>query len=155
MQFTKQQILDLQQSWANGIMAIGQALNSDDNYIELGKQFVEDHYLIDDKQPLLFKPTCAKDIPFRNTLAGACAYFVSGDTNFPEDTGFALKQWIEIKFMNNQIMLLDNIAIAMGEYILTAKDGNTVKAEYTLGYKYDAANKAKIFLHHSSVPYGQ
>ena len=46
------------------------------------------------------------------------------------------------------------VAIAMGDYLFTcATTSEDVKVEYTFGYKRNADGKARIFLHHSSVPY--
>jgi hypothetical protein len=155
MYFTAQTIEKLQRSWADGIIAIGQASLSSDDYQNLAQQFVRDHYLFQDDKPLLFKPTRACDIPFRGTIQGATSYFVGGDQNFPEDNGFALEPWLDIKFKNYEMLLEDELAIAMGEYYLTSKQDKCIKVEYTLGYKLDASGVAKIFLHHSSFPFSR
>ena len=43
----------------------------------------------------------------------------------------------------------------MGTYYFTsADDGSESKVEYTFGYKKNADGKVRIFLHHSSLPYG-
>ena len=76
---------------------------------------------------------------------------------YAEARGFAInggKGWSEVVFDNHGIVLNDSIAIAMGEYIFTcATSGEESKVEYTFGYKRNADGKARIFLHHSSVPY--
>ena len=42
---------------------------------------------------VFFKPTLAHGKnAFRSTKNGALSYFVAGDPEFPEDTGFALKR---------------------------------------------------------------
>lgn len=41
--------------------------------------------------PILFKPKLAADQPFRPDLAGTLSYFVTGNDNYAEDKGFALK----------------------------------------------------------------
>merc|ERR1719409_1774023 len=42
----------------------------------------------------------------------------------------------------------------MGDYVFTcATTGDKVRVEYTFGYKRNEDGKARIFLHHSSVPY--
>ena len=49
---------------------------------------------------VLFKPTLSQgEQTFRTTKEGALAYFVGGNKSFPQDTGFALKNWekVEIK----------------------------------------------------------
>jgi hypothetical protein len=155
MYFTAQIIEKLQRSWADGIIAIGQASLNGNDYKQLAQQFVQDHYLFTQDKPLLFKPTRASEIPFRSTLAGATSYFVGGDSSFPEDNGFALEPWLDIKFHNYEILLEDEFAIAMGEYYLTSKQDKCIKVEYTFGYKLDDNNEAKIFLHHSSFPFSR
>ncbi len=76
-----------------------------------------------------------------------------------EDAGFAInggKGWKEVVFANHQIELNADTAIAMGSYDFTcATTGDVATVEYTFGYKRSAEDgKARIFLHHSSVPYG-
>ena len=79
--------------------------------------------------------------------------------NSDEDAGFAInggKGWKEVVFANHQIELNADTAIAMGSYDFTcATTGDVATVEYTFGYKRSAEDgKARIFLHHSSVPYG-
>ena len=51
---------------------------------------------------VFFKPTLAfGPRTFRPTKEGALAYFVGGNPNFPEDTGFALKGWTAARYDNN------------------------------------------------------
>merc|ERR1719183_1853675 len=90
------------------------------------------------------------------------SYFVGGkefgDDGIPEDGGFAInggRGWSNVVFDNHQIDLNGNSAIAMGNYYFTdATDGSKTKVEYTFGYKKNVDGKVRIFLHHSSVPYG-
>merc|ERR1711998_636017 len=112
---------------------------------------------------VLFKPTKATKNPFRPTGESAMSYFV-GAENFPgstkfkgEDAGFAInggKGWKKVVFTNHQIQLLGSSAIAMGSYVFTcATTGDKATVEYTFGYQRNKDGKARIFLHHSSVPY--
>merc|ERR1711939_706419 len=111
---------------------------------------------------VLFKPTKAAEYQFRPTGADAMSYFVGGkvvNDGYDEDAGFAInggKGWKEIVFENHQIDLNGPVAIAMGEYVFTcATTGEDSKVEYTFGYKRNEDGKARIFLHHSSVPYSE
>merc|ERR1711871_15320 len=74
-----------------------------------------------------------------------------------EDAGFAInggKGWSRVQFDNHQVDLSGNIAIAMGQYVFTcATTCEESRVEYTFGYKRNEDGKARIFLHHSSVPY--
>ena len=155
MYFTAQIIEKLQRSWADGIIAIGQASLNGNDYKQLAQQFVQDHYLFAQDKPLLFKPTCAYKKPFRNDAAGALSYFVADNADFDEDSGFALEPWVDIKFDNNNMQCEENSAVVMGEYHLTSKQDKCIKVEYTFGYKLDDNNEAKIFLHHSSFPFNR
>merc|ERR1711988_2005647 len=111
---------------------------------------------------VLFKPTKATNNPFRPTGEDAMSYFVgadamSNDKFKGEDAGFAInggRGWSDVVFTNHQIDLNGPLAIAMGSYVFTAADtGDKVTVEYTFGYKRNDDGKARIFLHHSSVPY--
>ena len=109
---------------------------------------------------VLFKPTKAAKYPFRPTGGEAMSYFVGGsvvDGGYEEDAGFAInggKGWKNVMFANHQIDLNGPVAIAMGSYVFTcATTNDDVKVEYTFGYKRNEDGKARIFLHHSSVPY--
>ncbi len=76
-----------------------------------------------------------------------------------EDGGFAInggKGWSDVVFTNHQIDLNGPIAIAMGSYLFTcAATAEQLHVEYTFGYKRNSDGKARIFLHHSSVPYSE
>merc|ERR1719163_2514048 len=114
------------------------------------------------KSDVLFKPTKATKNPFRPTADDAMSYFVGADamqnSKFKgEDAGFAInggKGWEKVVFRNHQIELLGESAIAMGDYVFTdATTKDEVRVEYTFGYRKNDDGKARIFLHHSSVPY--
>merc|ERR1712061_820071 len=91
--------------------------------------------------------------PFRLDTPAALSYFVSGNTAFPEDKGFALKPWTAVRFENNGVLLEGTTALAMGNYYFTATDGSETKVEYTFGYFRDSEGKLRINLHHSSLPF--
>ena len=102
---------------------------------------------------VLFKPTKAKESQFRLSFEGAKSYFIGGDENFSEDSGFALQPWTNVRFENASVVLNEKTAIAMGNYFFTELNGNLVKVEYTFGYFLDSKQCLKINLHHSSLPY--
>merc|ERR1711965_677264 len=103
---------------------------------------------------VLFKPTKAKESQFRLSFEGAKSYFIGGDENFSEDSGFALQPWTNVRFENASVILNEKTATAMGNYFFTDIQGNIVKVEYTFGYFLDLKGFLKINLHHSSLPYG-
>ena len=103
---------------------------------------------------VLFKPTLAAEKQFRNTFDGALSYFVGGNETYPEDTGFALKQWKNVRWENAGIINSNsNMAVAMGNYYFANQEGEETKVEYTFCYKKDSNGEVKIVAHKSAFPY--
>lgn len=101
---------------------------------------------------VLFKPTLTVNPQtFRTTRRGALAYFVGDDAAFPQDTGFALKDWTQCRTETVGILLLGNSATSMGKVILTDKNGNVVTVDKTWGWVKDDKGQLRIVLHHSSL----
>jgi hypothetical protein len=104
--------------------------------------------------PVLFKPTLTfGEKTFRTTKEGALAYFVGGDSNFPNDTGFALKGWEKYEYKNAAVYINGDMALTMGNVILTDKTGKVTTVDKTWGFKKDPQGKLRIVLHHSSLPF--
>lgn len=104
--------------------------------------------------PIQFKPTLAAEQPFRPDMEGTLSYFVSGNPDYPEDGGFAIKPWTKVRFDNHNVKIFGNKAIAMGHYYFTAKaTGEETKVEYTKGYVKTEDGRVLIFLQDSSLPY--
>lgn len=148
---TEDEIREYQKKWADGVILIGNLYSHNEHYEAYAKFFVEDLY--NTFPDVLFKPTKASVVKFRNTYEDALSYFITGD--IIEDTGFALEQWSDIDFKNNKIYIQGNIATVMGEYTFKSdKTNKVITAEYTFGYlKCKKSNKLKIYLQHSSIPY--
>jgi hypothetical protein len=103
---------------------------------------------------VLFKPTLTvAPQTFRTTRAGALAYFVGGDNQFPKDTGFALKGWTKCEAKNAAIFIAGDSATSMGHVHITGKDGKITTVDKTWGYVKDDAGRMRIVLHHSSLPF--
>jgi hypothetical protein len=103
---------------------------------------------------VLFKPTLATGAnTFRTTQQSALSYFVGGDKNFPEDSGFALKGWKKYEFKNAAVYINGDMALTMGNVFLTDKAGKLTVVNKTWGFKKDPKGQLKIVLHHSSLPY--
>ena len=102
-----------------------------------------------------FKPTKASDSQFRGDVKAAISYFIGSDSDFSEDEGFALNPWVKVDFENNSINIINDIAIAMGNYFFTDNDGRKTKVEYSFVYKKNDIGDLKIILHHSSLPYSK
>ena len=56
---------------------------------------------------VLFKPTLASVQQFRRTKEAALSYFIGGNSNFDEDSGFALLGWKAVRFENIGIKIED------------------------------------------------
>lgn len=106
--------------------------------------------------PVLFKPTLTTaPQTFRPTREGALSYFVGGNTNFPQDKGFALNGWRSVEIRNMAIHLQGRTALSMGNVLLTDKRGKVTTVDKTWGYVRDDKGALRIVLHHSSLPVTQ
>ena len=145
------EVKDAQRAWGEGIVAIATAHTNGGDYVGLGTNHVSTLYAYQ-MGPVLFKPTLAATDQFRPTIQTALSYFVASNNACPEDQGFAIKGWINVRFENSDVIIDGNTALAMGNYFFTAPDGAEVKVEYTFGYIQDDDGKLRIQLHHSSMP---
>ncbi len=149
---TKEEVVNFQQEWGQNVVEIGQLFLSGKSFKEFTYSFVERFYAYDEGS-VLFKPTRAAHKQFRTTFKGAISYFISGDEDFPEDTGFALQPWVKVRFENLGFILESTYAISMGNYFFTDRNDKVKKVEYTIGYIRTKNGKLKINLHHSSMPF--
>ena len=147
----KADISNAQRAWGDGIVAIANAHLSGEDYVGIARNHVETLYAYG-ISPVLFKPTLAAEEQFRPNFESALSYFVASNNECPEDKGFAIKGWTNVRFENSDMILRDDSAIAMGNYFFTGQDGNEVKVEYTFGYIMDENGALRINLHHSSMP---
>ena len=70
------------------------------------------------------------------------------------NSAFVLKPWKKINFAERKIIILNELALSMGNYFFQGIDGgDEVKVEFTFGYVKDKDNNLLINLHHSSIPY--
>ena len=151
---TKQQVLEAQEKWGNGVVKIGTLKNQRTECESFTSSFLDERYAFDSSL-VIFKPTKCEIQQFRPTKAEALSYFIAGDDRAcNEDKGFAIQPWTKVRFENAGIILEEERAISMGNYFFTDLDGNEAKVEYTFGYKL-INNELKIDLHHSSFPYKQ
>ena len=146
---TKEDVMGAQKAWGDAVVAIGKAGN---NAPSVAEEAARTAYAFD-LGPIQFKPTLVSEHPFRPDLEGTLSYFVSGNDNYKEDKGFALKPWSNVRFDNDTVKIQNNIAIAMGHYYFTGPDGKETKVEYTKGYVKTPDNRVLIFLQDSSLPY--
>ena len=141
-----------QKCWANYILRIGNLYRKKKNFEDLTNSMIEELYKFSDEE-IIFKPTLAKEKNFRFRVDEVLSYFLGNNKNFPEDKGFAIKEWKDIKFKNLKIKQIGNIVISVGLYTFVDKKNTKLKVEYTFIYEKDKTDNLKIILHHSSIPF--
>ena len=146
------EVENIQKDWGANLVKLGNLKGNFESCENEASQMIKRLYGYDNGI-VLFKPTKAKESQFRLSFEGAKSYFIGGDENFSEDSGFALQPWTNVRFENVSVILNEKTAIAMGNYFFTELNGNVVKVEYTFGYFLDSKQCLKINLHHSSLPY--
>jgi hypothetical protein len=146
-----------QTTWCDALTTIGRIYNEGGDYRAITSQLIDDLY--DYKEgTVFFKPTLAYGAnAFRSTKKGALSYFIGGDPDFAEDTGFALKRWVKVRYDNNAaqngIQVHDDIAITMGHFYLTSSDGTEITVEKTLVFRRCSDGKLRLCAHKSALPY--
>ena len=140
-----------QKAWGEGIVAIANAHKNDGDYVFIASNHINTLYAYQ-MGPVLFKPTLAAIDQFRPTFDTALSYFVASNNACPEDKGFAIKGWTNVRFENSEVIIDGGTALAMGNYYFTDPQGAEVKVEYTFGYIKDDQGNLRIQLHHSSMP---
>lgn len=149
---TKSQIHETQKKWGDGIVKIGALKDNESECLEFTSSFLNSLYDFENND-VLFKPTKAADEQFRPNFQMALSYFLGGSKSYcTEDEGFAMKPWLDVKFVNSGFIIENERAIAMGNYFFTDSSGAVAKVEYTFGYKLRNGSLF-IDLHHSSLPF--
>ena len=148
---TKEDVVSIQKKWSDGLLEIVNQHQNNLDFTSCASEFIDRLYDYQNTE-VLFKPTLAKEIQFRNSKDAALSYFIGNNSNFSEDNGFALKGWSNVKWENSGIQLFENIAIAMGNYYFTNNEG-TIKVEFSFVYKRDNNGDLRIILHDSHLPY--
>ena len=149
---TKEEVLSVQKQWSDGLLNIGRLYSEKGDCNQEATNYLSELYGFHIGE-VLFKPTLASVQQFRLTKEAALSYFIGGNSNFDEDSGFALLGWKAVRFENIGIKIEGNIAIAMGNYFFQKEDDSEVKVEYTFVYKKDDSGKLYIILHDSHFPY--
>lgn len=147
-----------QQAWCDALVKIGKLHDEGGDYKGFASKVLSDAYNYDHGK-VFFKPTLAfGEQTFRNDKKGALAYFVGGDSNYPDDKGFALKPWVKARYdnagpNNEGIQIYGSVAITMGNVWVTSKDGQEVMVDKTWVFKKGADGKLRIIVHKSSLPF--
>ena len=152
---TEAQVLQAQQAWCAGLLSISQAYASGGftKAKATANQVLDQAYAYQ-YGPVAFKPTLTVNPQtFRPTKAGALAYFVGGDPNFPNDKGFAIKPWKTCVVRNQVIHLHGMFATTMGNVDLTNDKGALTTVDKTWTFIREPDGSIRIVLHHSSLPF--
>ena len=149
---SKKEVLNIQEKWSDGLLNIGKLYRNSSDYKQAALNYLSDLYGFHMGE-VFFKPTLASVQQFRLTKDAALSYFIGGNSNFDEDSGFALLEWEAVRFENIGLRIEGNIAIAMGNYYFLKEDKSEVKVEYTFIYKKDDSGNLCIILHDSHFPY--
>ncbi|MFN7003624.1 MAG: phosphoribosyl-AMP cyclohydrolase [Roseinatronobacter sp.] len=148
---TEADVLAAETLWGDGIVTIGEQFSAGGDYKAAAAEHIARLYAYGDGK-VLFKPTKAAQDQFRETPDEALSYFVGGGE--PEDHGFAIQPWSNVRFENDGVVIGNEAATAMGNYYFTdAKTGEEVKVEFTMAFKRAADGHLELFTHHSSLPY--
>ena len=146
-------ILEAQKAWGEGIVKIGKVFLEKGDYKAAAKEHIDEFYNYREGK-VLFKPTLTSEKQFRLDFDGALSYFVGGNENYPEDHGFAIKPWSDVKWENIGTKIIGDMGVAMGYYFFTpVEGGDDVKVEYSFAYTINDVGKLKIVLHDSHLPY--
>lgn len=143
---TKQDVINVQNLWAEGIVRLGALASSQDELEQATDTFISTFYAYEEGE-VLFKPTMAQQHPVRLEKELAKSYFIGGA--LPEDKGFALEPWEEIQFKNAGVFFHQDLALAQGRYTFKSSQ-REVEVDYSFVYK-NIAGQLKIILHHSSL----
>ena len=109
--FTKELVQSTLQTWCDNVVAVGKVHTEGGDVAAFATQVLSDNYDYDNGH-VLFKPTlCFGEQTFRPTKEGALSYFVSGNSDFPNDGGFMLKPWGKVWFTDEDCVLEGNLAI--------------------------------------------
>jgi hypothetical protein len=152
---TEPEVLAAQTAWGEALVAISKAYET--GGIKKARALAND--VLDQAYgynlgPVLFKPTLTREPQtFRLTKAGALAYFVGHDSNYPNDTGFALKHWRSVEIRNVGIQINGNVANTMGTVVMRDWKRKVTVVDKTWVFKKGDDGVVRIILHHSSLPY--
>ena len=152
---TKAEVVEAQRAWCGALVAISTEHDTKGPAAAkaLAGKVLDGAYAYD-MGPVLFKPTLTvAPQTFRETRAGALAYFVGDDKTYAKDTGFALKSWRRCESQNPTIVLAGSTALSMGNVSMWNAKGEMTTVDKTWGYVRGPDGALRIVLHHSSLPY--
>ena len=152
---TEAEVLGAQQAWCKALVDISAANSSGGQSAAkaLAEKVIDSAYAYQ-LGAVLFKPTLTTSPQtFRTARDGALAYFVGGNPDFPNDTGFALKGWTKCEIANSAVLIHGDTASTLGNVLFTGPDGKITTVDKTWTFVKDGAGKLRIAVHHSSLPF--
>jgi hypothetical protein len=152
---TEAEVGAAQQAWCQALVDIGATHRRDGAAAAraLAERVIDSAYAYQ-MGAVLFKPTLTvAPQTFRTTREGALAYFVGGDSAFPQDSGFALKGWTQCSAENVAVFITGDSATTMGNVRITGADGQVTTVDKTWKFVKDDAGRLRIAVHHSSLPF--
>ncbi|MEM8564480.1 MAG: hypothetical protein AAGF57_19730 [Pseudomonadota bacterium] len=152
---SEQEVRAAQDSWCNALLDISKTYADDGHTAAkaLTEKIIDNAYAYQ-SGVVLFKPTLATNPQtFRTTRAGAVSYFVGGDPSFPDDDGFAIKDWKNCEVQNAAMFIFGDSATSMGKVHFTDGDNNTTSVDKTWVFIKDDLETLRIAAHHSSLEY--
>ena len=155
MTITETDLATARTAWGNGLIAISVAFDESgiDGARAIAGGLLDTLYGFE-FGPILFKPTLSGGAQtFRTDRTGTLSYFIGDNSDFPQDTGFALKSWREVVSETSSFFIEGDVAMWMGWVTFTSKDGDVVKVDKSFGYRRAPDGSLKLVLHHSSLPY--
>lgn len=151
---TEAEVLAAQQAWGEALIRISNdyANGGLEQARATAEATLEAAYAFN-HGPVLFKPTLTSgETTFRLTHEGALAYFIGESQKYP-DAGFARKGWQSFEIRNAGVLINGDMAVTMGNVILTDAEGNNTKVDKTWGFQRFDDGQLRIVLHHSSLPF--
>ena len=154
---TEAEVNAVQQAWCDGFLKIGRIHKVGGDYRAIASTLIDDLY--DYKEgKVFFKPTLAfGKNTFRGSKKAALSYFIGGDKDYPEDTGFALKHWVKARYDNNAaengIQIHGDLAITMGNVYFTNSKGEEIMVDKTFVFRRCSDGKLRLCVHKSSLPF--
>lgn len=150
---TPKMVREAVQAWCDALLLISKTDMQGGDAKKAASQVLDAAYNYQNGNKTLFKPTLTHGAQtFRLTKEGALAYFVGGNKKFPDDTGFARKNWVKARFKPAGIIVEGDIGIFMGNVWLTDAKGNTTMVDKTFVFKF-TDGKPRILVHKSALPY--
>lgn len=154
---TEDEVNAAQRAWCDALVRIGAVHAEGGNFRAVASVLIDDLYDYAEGV-VFFKPTLAfGKNAFRPTKKGALSYFVGGDEDFPEDTGFALKHWVKVWYDNNAaengIQIHGDLAITMGNVHVRSAAGEDLMVDKTFVFRRCSDGKLRLCVHKSALPY--